>query len=160
MERVLERLYSWWLVTSFKVKCEIIVYSQVIAWSDWMEVSEVLPDCPNSLETIMHLVFLDASHHVISNDITWWYILIMWSWLLQGGPSTQDEMCLSFLAYYPSVDLSICSSLPLYNNFSRLTRVCCYTDQPCLGACWSHIHCSASCWLWSCKTAFYCFYAS
>lgn len=30
----------------------------------------------------------------------------------QGGLSTRDEMCLSFLLYYPRINLSRCESLP------------------------------------------------
>ena len=41
---------------------------------------------------------------------------------LQGGQSTHDEMCLSFLAYYPRVDLSVCISQPIvpgsYSTFA------------------------------------------
>lgn len=31
---------------------------------------------------------------------------------LQGGLSTRDEMCLSYLLYYPRVNLARCESLP------------------------------------------------
>jgi len=34
-----------------------------------------------------------------------------------GGLSTHDEMCLSFIYYYPVMKLSSCISTPNYNNF-------------------------------------------
>ena len=40
------------------------------------------------------------------------YIYIYSSSVFQGGDSTQEEMCLSFVAYYPSLDLSVCVSRP------------------------------------------------
>ena len=30
----------------------------------------------------------------------------------QGGEGTHDEMCLTFLFYYPKTDLSLCTSMP------------------------------------------------
>ncbi|XP_033727736.1 DBH-like monooxygenase protein 1 [Pecten maximus] len=33
-----------------------------------------------------------------------------------GGLSTEEEMCLSFIAYYPRMHLELCQSLPLYNT--------------------------------------------
>lgn len=41
---------------------------------------------------------------------------------LQGGESTQQEMCLSFLMYYPASDISLCSSqttASAYINFAK-----------------------------------------
>lgn len=33
-----------------------------------------------------------------------------------GGLSTQEEMCLSFIAYYPRMPLELCQSFPLYDT--------------------------------------------
>lgn len=30
----------------------------------------------------------------------------------QGGEGTHDEMCLTFLFYYPETDLSLCTTMP------------------------------------------------
>ncbi|OWF40133.1 DBH-like monooxygenase protein 1 [Mizuhopecten yessoensis] len=35
-----------------------------------------------------------------------------------GGLSTNEEMCLSFIAYYPRMHLDNCQSLPIYNTIS------------------------------------------
>ena len=45
--------------------------------------------------------------------------------LYQGGESTRQEMCLSFLAYYPRTPMSACYSSPIiespvHNHSSRL----------------------------------------
>ena len=37
--------------------------------------------------------------------------------IIQGGESTQDEMCVSFLMYYPAIDLGACSSQTTFNSF-------------------------------------------
>ena len=40
----------------------------------------------------------------------------------QGGESTRDEMCFTFLLYYPQVDLNICvsqSSRSSYETFAQ-----------------------------------------
>ncbi|XP_060066838.1 DBH-like monooxygenase protein 1 [Ylistrum balloti] len=42
--------------------------------------------------------------------------------LTLGGLSTQEEMCLSFIAYYPRMPLDSCLSLPLYNTLSSDPR--------------------------------------
>lgn len=42
--------------------------------------------------------------------------------ILQGGESTRQEMCVSFLMYYPSLDVGFCSSqatLDAYLNFAQ-----------------------------------------
>ena len=36
---------------------------------------------------------------------------------LQGGLSTRDEMCLSFLVYYPRTSLTVCQSFPTVGAF-------------------------------------------
>ncbi|KAK3088535.1 hypothetical protein FSP39_020262 [Pinctada imbricata] len=36
----------------------------------------------------------------------------------KGGLSTRDEMCLSFLYYYPRMDVEMCESLPIYDNIN------------------------------------------
>ncbi|KAL3871758.1 hypothetical protein ACJMK2_039736 [Sinanodonta woodiana] len=36
-----------------------------------------------------------------------------------GGPSTRDEMCLSYLLYYPKVELKYCQSSPSYDSISN-----------------------------------------
>ena len=35
---------------------------------------------------------------------------------IQGGPSTLEEMCLTFLNYYPRIDLSACVTTVLLNE--------------------------------------------
>ena len=35
---------------------------------------------------------------------------------MQGGESTREEMCLTFLLYYPQVDLSLCISRPPFQS--------------------------------------------
>ena len=37
----------------------------------------------------------------------------------QGGESTSQEMCVSFLLYYPRIDVEMCLSMPIYNNIDR-----------------------------------------
>lgn len=41
---------------------------------------------------------------------------------MQGGESTQEEMCYAFLLYYPKVDLSFCYSQPPSNSYSEFTE--------------------------------------
>lgn len=36
-----------------------------------------------------------------------------------GGLATTDEMCLSFIVYYPKMGLDLCESVPMYNNVPR-----------------------------------------
>lgn len=38
---------------------------------------------------------------------------------MQGGFATSDEMCLSFIIYYPKMGLDLCESVPMYNNVPR-----------------------------------------
>lgn len=40
-----------------------------------------------------------------------------------GGLSTQEEMCLSFIAYYPRMPLELCQSFPLYNTVTDYNHV-------------------------------------
>jgi hypothetical protein len=37
--------------------------------------------------------------------------------ILQGGLATTNEMCLTFLLYYPAIPLTACVSVPTYNKF-------------------------------------------
>lgn len=41
---------------------------------------------------------------------------------LQGGLATTDEMCLSFIVYYPRMAVESCQSAPLYDNIGRTAR--------------------------------------
>ena len=38
---------------------------------------------------------------------------------MQGGHSTQEEMCISFLYYYPRTPMAFCNSVPLYEQISN-----------------------------------------
>ena len=41
--------------------------------------------------------------------------------MLQGGPATEDEMCLSFAIYYPRTELASCISSPNFYSSDYLS---------------------------------------
>ena len=80
-------------------------------------ISKTKDKAENTLEQHVHYseILARESAHAHSNQLQTKYL--HHSLIMQGGDRTTEEMCLSFFAYYPQADLSVCVSQPTLESF-------------------------------------------